>query len=465
MCSEQPKATVATGEASPPPSREERAAREVVRRLQQARFESYWAGGAVRDRLLGHAPKDFDVATAALPKDVHALFPDAHDIGAHFGVVLVHQDRVPVEVATFRIDGDYSDGRRPDEVTFATAQEDAERRDFTVNGLFFDPIEDRLIDHVGGQADLETATLRAIGEPRTRFAEDKLRLLRAVRFATTLGFEIEPGTWTALQEVAHEIGAVSPERIAGELDRMFLHRDRLRAFDLLSASGLLSAIVPEIDELRGCEQPPEWHPEGDVFVHTRLLLTHLPEEASLELVWAALLHDIAKPETRTVDETGRVRFNGHDHRGAEMAREILERLRYSNRVIDAVAEMVARHMHFINVPKMRKATLRRFMARPTFSDEMHLHYADCSSSHGMLDIHEHLAQKREEFANEPLIPDPLLGGRDLLELGWSPGPEIGRALKAIQTEQLDGALSTREDALRWLEESFQPSREDVGERS
>lgn len=426
-------------------------AREVVAKLRAAGFEAYWAGGAVRDRLRGVEPQDYDVATAARPEQVVELFPDGRGVGAHFGVVLVPADETSVEVATFRVDGAYSDGRHPDQVTFASAEEDAERRDFTVNGLFFDPLEDRVIDFVGGVADLEERRIRAIGDPARRFAEDKLRLLRAVRFATTLDFQIEPATWAAICSAAPEILAVSPERIAAELDKILLHRRRVHGFDLLDASGLLSAVVPEFDSLRGCEQPAEWHPEGDVFVHTRLLLTHLPPEASLELVWAGLLHDIAKPETQTVDENGRIRFNDHDRRGAEVATRILERLRYPNRVVDAVREMVARHMHFINVPEMRRATLRRFMARPTFPDELLLHHADCSASHGLLDIHDLLVAKSREFASEPLIPEPLLGGRDLLARGWSAGPAIGRALRAVQTRQLEGTLTSREEALAWLE--------------
>ena len=310
------------------------AAERVVRRLVEAGHEAVFAGGCVRDMRLGQEPKDYDIATSARPKEVQALFPKSRSVGAHFGVILVLVDGFSFDVATFRTDGSYSDGRRPESVTFATAEEDVRRRDFTVNGLLYDPLEDRVIDHVGGEADLEAKLIRAIGDPVERFAEDHLRLLRAVRFATVLGFEIEADTWAALKEAAGDITKVSAERVRDEFIKVVLHANRVRGLDLLVESGLMRAILPEFLVLQGCEQPPQFHPEGDVFVHTRLMLSHLPEKVSLPLVLSVLLHDIAKPATQTVDETGRIRFNGHDKLGAEMAEAILRRLKFPNDVIE-----------------------------------------------------------------------------------------------------------------------------------
>lgn len=428
------------------------AAIAIIRILVEAGHQALLAGGCVRDTLLGREPKDYDVATSAHPEEVIRLFPGAMTVGAHFGVVIVRQDGHTVEVATFRKDGGYSDGRRPDAVTFTSAEEDAQRRDFTVNGLFYDPLRDEVIDFVGGRTDLAAKVIRAIGDPRQRFAEDHLRLLRAVRFATVLGFEIEPGTWAALCELAPKIATVSAERVRDELVRTLTHPARLRGFDLLVESGLMREVLPEILTLQGCEQPPQFHPEGDVFVHTRLMLSLLPPDASINLVLSVLLHDIAKPATFAVDETGRIRFNGHDKLGAEMTGEILRRLKFPNHTIEPVVEAVANHMAFINVPKMRTATLKRFMARPGFEDEMALHRADCLGSFGELDNYEYIRRKQQEFAAEPLIPPRLLTGTDLIQLGWNSGPALGRVLTAIQNLQLEGALHTREEALAWLQQ-------------
>jgi poly(A) polymerase len=426
-------------------------ATSVIQTLKAAGHLALLAGGCVRDSLLGKTAKDYDVATSARPEEVIRLFPGALTVGAHFGVVIVRQGGHHFEVATFRTDGSYSDGRRPDTVTFATAEEDAQRRDFTVNGLFLDPLTGEIIDYVGGRADLEARVLRAIGDAHQRFAEDHLRLLRAVRFATVLGFEVEPQTWKAVREMAPRIQAVSAERIRDELTKIFVHRNRLRGFDLLVESGLMEAVLPEILALQGCEQPAQFHPEGDVFIHTRLMLSLLPDEVSLPLVLSVLFHDISKPATQTVDETGRIRFNGHDKLGAVVTEDILRRLKFSNQVITPTVEAVACHMIFKDVPKMRTAKLKRFMARPTFEDEMQLHRVDCLGSKGDLSNFDYVRRKQQEFATEPLIPPSLVSGRDLIQLGWHAGPALGRVLTAIQNLQLEGGLSTREDALAWLQ--------------
>jgi poly(A) polymerase len=432
------------------------AAIEIIQTLRRAGHEALLAGGCVRDYLLGRAPKDHDVATSATPQQVIRLFPGALTVGAHFGVVIVRRGEEQVEVATFRTDGSYRDGRRPESVTFATAEEDARRRDFTVNGLFRDPVDDRIIDYVGGRADLEARILRAIGDPMRRFEEDRLRLLRAVRFATVLGFEIEPDTWRAVTASAHLLPTVSAERIRDEFVKILLHPCRQRGFDLLVESGLMAGILPEVLALKGVQQPPQWHPEGDVFVHTRLMLGLLPPNASLTLVLGVLLHDIAKPATFTVDEDGRIRFNGHDKLGAEMAGEILRRLRFPNEVIEAVQPVVEHHMAFKDVTRMRKSTLKRMMARPTWTDELALHRVDCLGSNGLLDNYEFMVRKAEEFSSEPLIPRPLLSGHDLISLGWKPGKGVGQALSAVQDAQLEGLVTTREDALEWLKGRLAP---------
>jgi tRNA nucleotidyltransferase/poly(A) polymerase len=429
----------------------EAAARSIVERLRAKGFEALYAGGCVRDRLLGLEPHDYDVATNARPGQVEALFPRTVPVGAQFGVILVLEQGEEIQVATFRGDGAYLDGRHPESVVYTDAKGDACRRDFTVNGLFFDPLKDEILDFVGGRDDLKARLLRAIGDPGQRFAEDKLRLLRAVRFATTLGFEIDPETWRAVRQWAPEIHAVSAERIREELVKILLSPNRLRGFDLLDESGLLREILPEMEALKGCDQPPDFHPEGDVFVHTRLMLSMLGPEVSLPLVLSVLFHDIGKPATRVVDETGRIRFNGHEGVSAEMSLRLLQRLRFPNDVIDSVLPAVRLHMSFKDVPNMRVATLKRMMARPTFEDELELHRVDCLASHGMLDNHATLIAKREEFSHEPLIPEPLVTGHDLIGLGWKPGPRFTEILRAVQTRQLEGSLTSREQALAWLQ--------------
>lgn len=425
-------------------------AAEIAQRLRQAGFIAYFAGGCVRDALLGKDPHDYDIATDATPEEVQRLFPKSQAVGAHFGVVVVRSGPDHIEVATFRTDGSYKDGRHPEAVAYATPQEDAQRRDFTVNGLFYDPAADQVIDFVGGRADLAAHLLRAIGDPATRFREDHLRLMRAVRFAATLGWDIEPATWAAVKAEAPRLAKISIERTRDEFLKIMLHPNRVRGLDLLDESGLLQVILPEMEALKGCSQPPEFHPEGDVWVHTRLMLSLLPEVVSTPLLLSVLLHDIAKPGTRTVDETGRIRFNGHDDLGATMTGDILRRLKFSNEVIDATVEAVRLHMKFMHVQEMRPAKLKRWMADATFDDQMALHRVDCLGCHGMLDNYHFLLDKKAEFANAPVIPPPLLTGYDLMALGYPRGPQIGRLLTAVQDQQLDGSLSTREEALAWL---------------
>lgn len=431
------------------------AAHRTAQRLTDAGHTAYFAGGCVRDQLLGISPKDYDIATSATPDEVQALFPRSNAIGAHFGVILVKENKFPFEIATFRHDGSYADGRHPESVTFSSPEEDAQRRDFTVNGLFQDPQIGKIIDYVDGQADLATKTLRAIGNASERFQEDALRLMRAIRFATVLDFEIEPTTWEAICENADLLSQISAERIREEFVRTLVANDRARGFDLLTKSGLMRHIVPEVYDLIGCEQPPQWHPEGDVYEHTRIMLEMLKDQSSEELALAVVLHDIGKPATYSYDKAeDRIRFNGHDRVGAEMADGILRRLKCSNQTTESVCAMVANHMNFMNVQLMRTAKVKRFMARPTFEDEMELHRVDCASSNGLTENYDFLRQKEEEFAAEPLIPAPLVTGKDLIAMGLQPGPAFKKILGELQTEQLEGKLTERDQALEWARQSL-----------
>ena len=429
-------------------------ARALVDRLRTAGYLAYFAGGCVRDLVRQQTPKDIDIATDARPEEVQKIFRRTHAVGAHFGVVVVVEDDRQFEVATFRSDGAYLDGRHPVAVNYSSPEADARRRDFTINGMFFDPPNDAVIDFVGGREDLAAGIVRAIGDPAQRFAEDRLRLLRAIRFATVLQFEIEPLTWEAIIQAAPGIKEISAERIREELVRIFLSPQRVRGWDLLDASGLMNAVLPELEAMKGCEQPPQFHPEGDVFRHTRLMLDLLPEKVSLPLVLSVLFHDIGKPPTSSVDNDGRIRFNGHDRVGADMTEAIMQRLRFSRAEIDATVEAVRQHMVFKDVPNMRIAKLKRFMARPNFADELELHRVDCVSSHGMLDNYAFLQRKQTEFASEPIIPPPLVRGDDLIALGMKPGPRFREILDAVETQQLEGELSDRDEALAWIKKKY-----------
>ncbi len=427
---------------------------QLVERLQKAGFIAYFAGGCVRDRLLHQESHDIDIATSATPGEVQLLFPRATGLhGKVFGVVRVPVGDHSFEVATFRRDIGTSDGRHPDRVVFARPEEDAYRRDFTINALFYDPVADKWIDYVGGRSDLREKKIRAVGNPSRRFTEDKLRLLRAVRFAANLGFAIEPATWHALQEQAPTIHQVSIERIREELDRILSGSAPAVGLDLLDQSGLLTQILPEVSALHGVDQPKEFHPEGDVFVHTRLLLAQL-HNAPLPLAWAALLHDVGKPLTKKTDPTGRIRFFEHESVGARLTERILSRLRQPNQLIDAVVSMVANHMAFKDAKQMRPATLKRLLGRTTFTMELELHKIDCLACHGDLSIYEFLKSQLEKLATVDISPPRLLTGHDLIALGLSPGPHLGSLLDAVREAQLNGQIQTREEAIslasRWI---------------
>jgi len=423
-------------------------ARGIVARLQQAGFTAYFAGGCVRDQLLGTEAKDYDIASSATPEEVQRLFPRVTDLtGKSFGVVRVLVEDESYEVATFRQDGPYKDGRRPESVRFATAEEDAQRRDFTINGLFYDPVAERLIDYVGGEADLRAKIIRAIGVPADRFAEDQLRLLRAIRFATRLFFTIEPGTWEAIRAAAPSIRTISAERIRDELNKIFTATKPERGLDLLDQSGLLKEVLPDVAVLHGVEQPPQFHPEGDVYEHVRLMLSKI-EKPDLELALGILFHDVGKKPTAKVDENGRIRFNGHETVGAEMTEDIMTGLRYDNKTIQTVRELVQHHMQFKDVLHMRPSTLKRMMARPNFSLELELHRIDCSSSHGDLENHAYLKQQLETMSAEEINPPSLITGHDLLAMGLPPGKMVGKILDAIRVAQLEEKVQTRAEAMK-----------------
>ena len=423
------------------------AAEKIVQMLAQAGHVAVYAGGCVRDALLQRPYPDVDIATSATPDQVQSLFPKASDPqGKAFGVIRLRLDEHVFEIATFRVDGPYLDGRRPSSITFTTAEEDAKRRDFTINGMFFNPLQNQLLDYVAGQADLSAKIIRAIGDPVSRFTEDRLRLFRAIRFAVQLGFEMEPATWKALIQLAPSSNVISPERVRDELMKIFTSPDPARGFDLLHQSGLLAVWIPELLEMRGCAQSPEHHPEGDVWVHTRLLLTHLKNPSPV-LALSALLHDIGKPRTSKTDPDGRIRFFGHEGVGARMAEEILRRLRFPNDEINAITACIANHMAFKDAPTLRVSTLTRLLARPTFLEELELHRIDCSSCHGQLDIHTFLTAKMTEFSQEEIKPKPLLTGNDLQQLGIKPGPSMGKVLHQLMDEQLEGKFTDRDSAL------------------
>ncbi len=425
----------------------------IAKALHDKGFMVYFAGGCVRDHLMGQTPQDFDIATTAKPEEVEGLFPKTVPVGKQFGVMLVVEEDIPFEVATFRREGGYEDGRHPSQVSFTVPEEDAQRRDFTVNGLFYDPFEKKVIDFVHGLEDLPRRIIRAIGDPDERFEEDKLRLLRAIRFASTLGFQIEPKTWEAVCRRAHEIHAVSPERIREELVKIFTRPGSARGYSLLSESGLMKEVLPEVEVMRGVQQPEKFHPEGDVFEHTRLLFENLRPPVSSILAFSVLFHDIGKPKTFAVRK-GRLTFYEHSEEGAKMASDIMKRLRFSNEEIDGVYECVANHMKFMDVKKMRAGKLKRFISRPYFNEEMELHRVDCAASHGMLDNYYFLQDKLKEYANEELKPKPLVNGNDLIAMGMQPGPAMKPILEELYELQLEGAHQTREEALAWLKQKL-----------
>ena len=420
----------------------------IAERLRDAGHQALLAGGCVRDAIMKKVPEDFDIATTARPEQVEPLFEKTIPVGKQFGVMLVVFEGKPFEVATFRREGGYIDGRHPSRVEFTDAKEDALRRDFTVNGLFYDPFGKKVLDFVGGQEDIKKKIIRAIGDPRKRFDEDKLRLMRAVRFASSLGFEIEPKTWQAVKALAPEIHQVSAERVRDEIVKMLTRPGAARGFTLLSDSGLMKEILPEVEAMKGVEQPKDYHPEGDVYVHTRLLLEKL-ENPSAVLALAALFHDVGKPPTFMIRE-GKPTFYEHAYVGAEMTRKIMKRLRFSNDEIEDVAECVANHMKFADVQKMRSGKLKLFISRATFDIEMELHKIDCQSCHGMLDNYYFLKEKLKQYAQEELKPKPFLNGHDLISTGMKPGPHMKTLLEEAYVLQLEGDLKSREEALGWV---------------
>jgi poly(A) polymerase len=421
---------------------------KIVRTLKEKGYEAYFVGGCVRDLLRKKAPKDFDIATNALPEAVQKLFPKTVPVGVQFGVILVVEEGQTFEVATFRADKGYRDGRRPTGVRFTDAEEDARRRDFTVNGVFYDPVKRRVMDWVGGGKDLRKKIIRAIGNPLKRFAEDKLRMLRAVRFASVLGFKIEPKTYAAVKKLAKEIHKVSHERVRDELVKMFTGPDPARALTLLDQTGLLKEVLPEVARMKGVRQPRKFHPEGDVFVHTRLLLEQL-ENPSVVLAFGCLLHDVGKPATYR--RSDRIRFNGHDRVGARMTEKILDRLRFSNELKQKIAACVEGHMRFKDVKAMRQSTLKKFMQRGTFDTELEQHRVDCLASHGDLSNWRFLKKKVSLLSKEEIKPKPLINGKDVLGLGYAEGPVIGKILRAVEEAQLENKLRTKEEALAWIQ--------------
>jgi putative nucleotidyltransferase with HDIG domain len=451
---------------SVPGSARQAAATQVVERLRAEGYAAYFAGGCVRDLLLGREPSDFDVATSATPDRVLTMFPHTFAVGAHFGVVIVATEyecaEIQTEVATFRCDGIYSDGRRPDSVCYTdSAEQDVLRRDFTINGMLLDPAQlartgepqSAVLDFVGGIEDLGAGVIRAIGDPAQRFTEDKLRMLRALRFAARFGFLIEEHTRDAIRTMAGEIDQVSRERIRDELTRMLTEGAARRAFELLESTGLLRVVLPEIDRMRGVEQPPQYHPEGDVWVHTLMLLEQLPAGCSATLAWGALLHDVGKPPTfRRAPE--RIRFDGHVEIGVRMAEEICRRLHMSNSDAEQILALVANHMRFGDVEKMRASTLKRFFRLKQFDEHLALHRMDCLSSHGGLALYEFAKQRYETAEPAHIKPAPLINGEDLMAMGYRPGPDFRRILTAVEDAQLEGNIDSREDALALVESQF-----------
>jgi putative nucleotidyltransferase with HDIG domain len=432
-------------------------ANSVCTALQHRGHQAFLVGGCVRDILLHREPADYDVATNATPQEVLQLFPDALDVGAQFGVVLVRQDSLKVEVATFRSDFGYSDGRHPDQVVYSqTPEEDVQRRDFTINGLLMRHDSGEVLDFVGGRADLAAKIIRAIGEPSRRFAEDKLRMLRAVRFSARFGYTIEPATFGAIRKHASEIHVVSAERIREELSKLLAEGAARRGFELLDELGLVSELLPEIAAMKGVPQPPQFHPEGDVWIHTLLMLEALPTGASPTLAWGVLLHDIGKPPTfRSATETGdRIRFDGHVDVGVRMADELCRRLRFSNDDTDQIKALVANHMKFKDVAQMRQSTLKRFVRLPQFDEHLELHRLDCQSSHGKLDAYDAVRAFLAQTPPAEVRPPRLLSGDDLKDLGYTPGPEFQKILATLEDAQLEEAVQTRDQALEFVRRHY-----------
>jgi poly(A) polymerase len=443
-------------------------ATSVVQTLREHGYEAYLVGGCVRDLLLDREPADYDVATSATPREVMRIFPRTYAVGEQFGVVLVpapetesSADASPnaahaglIEVATFRADLGYSDGRHPDEVRFTkSAREDVQRRDFTINGLLLDPATGEVLDYVGGQADLKTGIIRAVGDPELRFDEDKLRMLRALRFAARFSYEIEPATFAAIRKLAQEVSQVSRERVRDELTKMLTEGHARQAFLLLDSTALLPEVLPEIGKMKGVEQPPEFHPEGDVFVHTLLALDSLPQPCPATLAWGTLLHDVGKPATfrRAPD---RIRFDDHVHVGVKIAEGICQRLRFSNQDTGQILALVANHMRFGYVRQMKDSTFKRFIRLPHFEQHLALHRADVLASYGDPDLYEFTKERMASIPPAAIRPEALLSGDDLIAMGYAPGPKFKEILAAVEDEQLDGRIAGRDDAVLFVKRQF-----------
>jgi len=439
-------------------------AERICRTLRAAGHQAYLVGGCVRDILLEREPADYDVATGATPDRVQRLFPHSLAVGAKFGVIVVTEDSESgaaehVEVATFRSDVSYSDGRHPDQVVYTeTPEEDARRRDFTINALFLDPETMEILDFVGGRDDLRAGIIRAIGRPADRFREDKLRMLRAVRFAARFRYAIEAATFTAILKSAPEIHEVSAERIREELTKILTEGAARRGFELLDETRLLPELLPEVARMKGVEQPPQFHPEGDVWTHTLIMLEGLPAGCPPTLAWGVLLHDVGKPPTFTPPSgpNGRIRFDEHVEVGMRMAEEICRRLRFSNDDTSQIVALIANHMRFKDVPQMKTSTLKRFVRLDRFDEHLELHRLDCRSSHGNLDNYDVVRKFLADTPPEQVRPPRLLTGDDLIALGYAPGPPFHAILEAVEEAQLNGKVSTREEALRLVQESYSP---------
>ena len=425
------------------------AAEKAAAMLRAAGHKAYFVGGAVRDLLLGRAPDDIDITTSARPEQIETLFDKAIPIGAAFGIITVVVDGVPLEVATFRAERGYSDGRRPDHVVYTDDEVlDVTRRDFTVNGLLFDPAERTVVDCVGGLDDLRTGTLRTIGDPAVRFGEDHLRILRLVRFAAKLGFEVDPASAEAAAASAETLRLIAAERIRAELEKILTGPRPAEGFEMLAELGILKVVLPEVDAMRGVEQPKQFHPEGDVFVHTMLLLRHAAWRTP-DLMWSALLHDVGKPGTQTFKD-GVPHFYGHEVLGADMAAEILTRLRFASAAVDAITAAIRHHMRFAAVHEMKKAKWMRMIADPNFPLELELHRLDCIACHGLLDNYILMLDRMREYAKLPTPRKPFLNGDDIIALGVKPGAVFRRILSEAEDLRLEGELKSREQSLEWL---------------
>jgi len=424
----------------------------IIKRLRREGYEAYLAGGCVRDMLLKKEPQDYDIATAARPEDIQRIFPDTIPVGAQFGVILVLIGGAPFEVASFRHDGPYLDGRHPSHVRYGSLEEDVRRRDFTINGMIYDPVDDRVIDLVDGQKDLDRRTIRAIGNPHARFEEDRLRMIRALRFAASLKFDIDPATFEAIRQAAATVTRISWERIGDEVTRILTEGGARRGFELLDESGLLTALLPEIVAMKTTAQSPDFHPEGDVFKHTMLLLSHL-DAASETLAYGCLLHDVAKPICIR-QEAHRITFYGHTEQGAAMAEGILKRLKRGRAVWERVAYLVRNHLRPVQAPQMRLSTLKRFLREEGIDELLELARIDALSSSGDLQYYQFCTERRAELKDEEIRPEPLLRGGDLIEMGFKPGPLFAQILRQVEDAQLGGELTTREDALAWVKNKF-----------